>query len=63
MTPLISLLVLILLVGLVLGVCWMIIDYMPVIPGQFKQVGKVILLLIALLIILARALPMLGIAV
>lgn len=61
-SALVGLLVLVVILGIVLYLVLMLIDMIPM-DGGFKQVAKVLLILIALLIVLARALPMLGIAI
>ena len=60
---LIGLLITILIVGLVLGLVLWLIDLMPVIPAQFKKIAKVLVIVIAIIIILVRALPLMGVAV
>jgi hypothetical protein len=58
---LIGLLIAIIVVGIVAALIMYLIDMIPI-DGRFKQIAKVLLLLIAVLIILARALPLLGIS-
>jgi hypothetical protein len=58
---LIGLLIAIIVVGIVAALIMYLIDLIPI-DGRFKQIAKVLLLLIAVLIILARALPLLGIS-
>lgn len=60
---LISLLIVIIVVGLVAGIIVWLIDMLPLEPPPIKQFARVIVIVIALLIILARALPLLGVAV
>jgi hypothetical protein len=59
---LISLLIVVLVVGLV---AWIIIYCVELLPleANFKQIARAIILVIAVLVILLRALPLLGIAV
>jgi len=61
MEGLISLLIVIIVVGIVAGLVIWLIDMLPM-DTRFKQIARVLVLLIAVLIILVRALPMLGIA-
>lgn len=60
MSALISLLITILVVGIVAAVIVYCIDLLPI-DGRFKQVARVLVLLIAVLVILVRALPLLGV--
>lgn len=60
MNTLISLLILILIIGVVWYVIKMVIDLMPM-EASFKRIAHIILMLIVLLVILNRALPLLGI--
>ena len=62
MNGLIALLVAVIVVGIVLYLLLMLLDRLPMDDG-FKQIAKVLLILICVLIILAKALPLLGIAV
>ncbi len=57
---LIGLLILVIVIGIVLYLLMMIIDMLPI-EGNFKQIAKVLLILICVLIILARALPLIGV--
>jgi hypothetical protein len=59
---LIILLVTTLVVGLVAYLIIMLVDMLPI-EGQFKQVARVLIMIIAVLVILAKALPLLGVAV
>ena len=59
---LIALLIVILVVGIVAAVIIYLIDMLPI-ETNFKQIGRVIVMLIAVLIILLRALPLLGVAI
>lgn len=58
---LIGLLILILVVGIVAYVIVYCIDLLPIQP-PFNQVARVLVMLIAVLIILMRALPLLGVS-
>jgi len=51
-----------LVVGIVAWILIYLVDLLPIEPAP-KQVGRVLILLIAVLVILARALPMLGVAI
>lgn len=57
---LISLLIVCLVVGIVAGVIIYCIDLLPAIPPNFKQIAKILVILIALLVILMNALPLLS---
>lgn len=59
---LIALLVVILVVGIVAFLIVWLIDMLPI-DARFKQVARVIVIVIAILVILLRALPLLGVAV
>jgi len=59
---LIGLVVLIIIVGIVAYLITMLINMLPI-DGRFKQIVNVLIMLIAVLIILARALPLLGVHV
>jgi hypothetical protein len=59
---LIGLLIVILVVGIVAAVILYCVDLLPIEPN-FKQIARVLVMLIAVLIILVRALPLLGMAV
>jgi hypothetical protein len=59
---LIGLLIVILIVGIVAAVVIYCVDLLPI-QQPFKQAARVLVLLIAVLIILLRALPLLGVAV
>lgn len=62
LTGLIGLLVLIIVVGVVYYLIAMLIDMLPL-DGRFKQIAKVLLILICVLIILSRTLPLFGVNV
>lgn len=56
---LIALLIAVIVVGIIAWLITYIIDMLPI-DGPFKQIAKVLVLLVAVLIILAKALPLLG---
>ncbi len=57
---LIGLLILVVIVGIVTYLLLLLLDMLPI-EGGFKQIARVLLILIAVLIVLARALPLLGV--
>lgn len=57
---LIALLILIIALGIVVFVINMLIDLIPMDP-RFKSIAKVLLILVAVLILIARALPLIGV--
>jgi preprotein translocase subunit SecE len=59
---LISLLIVVIVVGIVAALIIWLIDMLPV-DGRFKQIARVLVMVIAVLIILLRALPLLGVSV
>jgi hypothetical protein len=59
---LVGLLIVILIVGIGAGIIVYCIDLLPIEPN-FKRIARVLVLLIAVLIILLRAFPLLGVAV
>ena len=59
---LVGLLILVIVLGIVLYLLLMLIDMLPI-EGSFKQIAKILLILICVLVVLARALPLLGIHV
>jgi hypothetical protein len=59
---LIALLITVLVVGLVAYLIIMLVDMLPI-EGQFKQVARVLIMVIAVLVVLSKALPLLGIHV
>ena len=61
-TALIGLLITILVVGLVAAIIIYCIDLLPLDP-RFHQAAHILVMLIAVLIILLRALPLLGVAI
>lgn len=60
--PLIALLIVIIVAGIVFYLLSIIIDMIPM-DANFKQIAKVLLILICVLIVLSRALPLLGVNV
>lgn len=61
-SALIALLVVILIVGLIAGLVVYLIDTSPI-PAPFKLWARWLVILIAVLIIILRALPLLGVSV
>lgn len=59
---LIALLVVLIVVGIVAAIIIYLIDMLPI-DDNFKQIARVLVLLIAVLVILMRALPLLGVSV
>jgi len=59
---LINLLIVIIVVAIVAGVIIWLIDMLPI-DARYKQVARALVALVAVLILLARALPLLGVAV
>lgn len=59
---LIALLITILVVGLVAWLLTVVIDMLPM-DARFKQIARVLVFVIAVLVILFRALPLLGVHV
>lgn len=59
---LIALLILVIVLGIVLWLLIWCIDMLPI-QEPFKQVARVLLILICVLVLLARALPLLGVHV
>jgi hypothetical protein len=57
---LIALLIVALVVGIVAWVIIYLIDMLPI-EGNFKQIARVLVMLVAVLVILSRALPLLGV--
>jgi membrane protease YdiL (CAAX protease family) len=58
---LIALIILIIVLGIVVFVINMLIDLIPM-DGRFKQIAKVLLILVAVLILILRALPLIGVS-
>lgn len=59
---LIALLIAVIVVGIVAGLIVWCIDMLPIEPN-FKQIARVLVIVIAVLVILMRALPLLGVSV
>jgi uncharacterized Tic20 family protein len=62
-SALISLLIVILIVGLIAGLVVWLIRKAPFIPGEFKTWAEYLVIVIAVLVIVLRALPLVGVAV
>ena len=60
-SALVALLVLIVIVGIVYYILTLILNLLPVEEG-FKQIARIVLLLICVLIVLAKALPLIGVS-
>ena len=60
MPGLIDLLITLIVVGIVAAIIVYLIDMLPI-DGRFKQIARVLVMLVAVLIILMRALPLLGV--
>lgn len=58
---LVALLITVLIVGLIAWVVIYCIDLLPI-DGPFKQIARVLVMLIAVLIIILKALPLLGVS-
>ncbi|MHC2481570.1 hypothetical protein [Rhizobium leguminosarum] len=58
---LIAIIILVIVLGIVVFVINMLIDLIPM-DGRFKQIAKVLLILVAVLIIILRALPLIGVS-
>lgn len=58
---LIALIILIIVLGIVVFLINMLIDLIPM-DGRFKQIAKVLLILVAVLILILRALPLIGVS-
>lgn len=61
-SALITLLILIIVVGIVYYLLTLLLDMVPM-DGKFKQIAKVLLLLVCILVVLMRALPLLGVSI
>lgn len=59
---LIGLLVVLIVVGIIAALIIYLIDMLPI-DVRFKQIARVLVILIAVLVILMRALPLLGVAI
>jgi hypothetical protein len=57
---LIGLIVVVIVVGIVAYLIKMLIDMLPV-DGRFKNIANILVMLVAVLIVLSRALPLLGV--
>ena len=57
---LVPFLIFLLVLAVVVWVIFMALDWVPVIPGQIKMIVKVIVAIIAFIMVLERALPLLG---
>lgn len=62
MHGLIELLIVIVVVGLVAGIFVWVVDQLPFFAPPFRQIARVLVLLIAALVILMKALPLLGVS-
>jgi hypothetical protein len=62
MTVLIQFIVLILILGLIVGLLLWLIDLLPIAPPPFKQFAKAAVIVLAILVLLAKGLPLVGIA-
>lgn len=60
---LISLLFVILIVGFIAGLVIILIRKAPIVPGEFKQWAEFLVFAIAVLIIVLKALPLIGVSV
>jgi hypothetical protein len=58
---LVSLIVLIVVVGIVAYIVLLLLDMLPI-EGGFKQIARVLIMLVAVLIVLMKALPLLGVS-
>jgi hypothetical protein len=61
-SALISLIVLIVVVGIVAYIVLLLLDMLPI-EGGFKQIARVLIMLVAVLIVLMKALPLLGVSI
>lgn len=59
---LISLTVLIIIVGIVAWIVLRLLEMLPI-EGGFQQIAKALVILVAVLIVLFRALPLLGVSI
>lgn len=59
---LVSLIVLIVVVGIVAYIILLLLDMLPI-EGGFKQIARVLIMLVAVLIVLMKALPLLGVSI
>lgn len=58
---LIGLIILVIIVGIVLYLCKMLVDMIPM-DESFKRIAWILMVLVAVLIVIQKALPLLGIA-
>ena len=58
---LITIIILVIVLGIVVYLINMLIDLIPMDP-RFKQIAKVLLILVAVLILILRALPLIGVS-
>jgi hypothetical protein len=58
---LIGLIILVIIVGIVVYLLTLLIDMLPM-DARFLHIAKILLILVAFLIVLARALPLLGLS-
>lgn len=59
----VSFLIIVLVVGLIAGVSIFIIRRAPFIPAEFKQLAEWIILVAALIFLLLKGLPLLGVSI
>lgn len=59
---LIGLIVVIIVVGIVAYLLTLLVDMLPL-DARFKQIANILIMLVAVLVILGRALPLIGVAV
>lgn len=62
MSGLIGLLIYIIVVGIVAYLIKMLIDMLPI-DGRFKQIAGILVMLVAVLLILREALPLIGVQI
>lgn len=60
---LIGFLIAILIIGLIAGICVFIIRRAPFIPAEFKAIAEWIIIAVALIALLLKAMPLLGVSV
>ena len=59
---LVSLIVLVIIVGIVLMIVKVLLDKIPM-DGSFKQIAWLLMVLVAVLIVVYKALPMIGVSI
>ena len=59
---LVSLIVLVIIVGIVLMIAKVLLDKIPM-DGSFKQIAWLLMVLVAVLIVVYKALPMIGVSI